>query len=113
MISLVDSGSYLELSGVLKAVDEQIAYSDLILLNKIDTADAGTIKKVELKILTVNPDAEIVRTEFARIKPELFLSLSEKSSLPGPDRRFSGWGEQGRPVPLLLRAEGPVKLDSP
>ena len=104
MISLVDSSSYLKLSGVLKAVDEQISYSDLVLLNKIDTADAATVKKAEMKIMTVNPGADIVKTEYGRIPPELFLGLKEKSILPGPDRRFAGWGKQGRPVPVLLKA---------
>ncbi|MDC7226612.1 MAG: GTP-binding protein [Spirochaetales bacterium] len=109
MISLVDAGSYLELSEVLTAVDEQIAYSDLVLVNKADTADAGRLAKTEMKILSVNPEAEVVRTKYGRISPELFLGLKEKIVLPRADRRFAGWGSQGRPVPLLFKSEGSLE----
>ncbi|HAK46778.1 MAG TPA: hypothetical protein DCO79_12785 [Spirochaeta sp.] len=110
MISLVDSGTYLKLSEVLKAVNEQIAYSDIVVLNKVDTADAGTVKRAEMKILSVNPDAEIIRTEFGRIEREVFLGLEKKEQIPGLDRRYSGWGDAGRPVPVLLKSESPVKM---
>lgn len=109
MISLVDSGTYLKLSEVLKAVDEQIEYSDLVVMNKTDSADAGTLKRVEMKILSVNPDAEIVRTEYGRIDAAHFLGLKRDRNIPGPDRRYAGWGEQGRPVPVVLKSKSAVE----
>ena len=112
MISLVDSATYLKLSEVLKAVDEQIEYSDVVVMNKVDTADAGTLKRVEMKIMSVNPDAEIIRTEFGRITPEQFLSLKHDADIPGPDRRYAGWGSQGRPVPLVMKKDSPLNYNA-
>lgn len=108
MISLVDCLSYLKLSEVLMAVDEQIAYSDLVLLNKIDTCDVGIITSSEMKIMSVNPEAEIIRTEYGKIPTDIFLGLKEKEFIPGPDRRYAGWGNQGRPVPLVFRSDTPI-----
>lgn len=111
MISLVDSGNYLKLSTVLKAVDEQISYSDIVLLNKIDTTDAETLTRAEMKILSINPDAEVIRTEYGHMAVEVFLGLKEKSEISGPDRRYAGWGEPGRPVPLVFKNENAIRLD--
>ncbi len=112
MVSLVDCGTYLDLSNVLKAVDEQIHYSDLVIMNKTDTVDTGTLKKVEMKILLVNPDADIIRTEYGRLQEEDFLKLNEKKNITAPDGRFAGWGGQGRPVPILLQSKSPVSLSA-
>ena len=112
MISLVDAGTYLQLSEVLTAVDEQIAYSDIVLLNKIDTADAGKLKRAEMKILSVQPETDIIRTEFGRIEKEAFLGLSERVDISGPDRRYAGWGEPGRPVPLVFKNDVPLNYNS-
>ncbi len=109
MISLVDGSTYLKLSEVLKAVDEQIAYSDIVLINKTDLTDARTLKEAEMKILTVNPGANIIRTEYGRMPSEYFLGMQEKETVPGPDRMFSGWGRQGRPVPVILKSDKPVR----
>ncbi|MBI9106612.1 MAG: GTP-binding protein [Spirochaetales bacterium] len=107
MISIVDSSSYLKLSKVLNAVNEQIFYSDLVLMNKIDQTDSEAVKRVEMEILAVNPQVRILRTEFGRAPGELLEGMKEKTEIAAADRRFSGWGS-GRPVPLSLRSKTPV-----
>ncbi|WP_325895377.1 CobW family GTP-binding protein [Grimontia sp. NTOU-MAR1] len=42
--------------------DEQIAFADVILLNKTDLAEAGDVEKVEARIRKSNPSARIIRT---------------------------------------------------
>ena len=108
MISLVDTQTYLKLSKVLNAVNEQIAFSDLVLLNKTDISDAQTVACVEAEVLTVNPEAELIRTKYGKITPEVFTGIGPKQELPQPDKRFSSWGDHGRPVPVVMKNRSPV-----
>jgi G3E family GTPase len=108
MISLVDTGTYLELSKVLNAVDEQIHYSDLILMNKIDMTDARTAKSSEMKILSINPSVRVIRTEYGRVPENILESMEEKTVIESADRRYAGWGDTGRPVPLYFKSDVPV-----
>jgi G3E family GTPase len=42
---------------------EQIAFADIVLLNKIDLVDQASLEKVEARIRAMNPYARIIRTE--------------------------------------------------
>jgi len=42
---------------------EQIAFADIVLLNKIDLVDQAALEKVEARIRVMNPYARIIRTE--------------------------------------------------
>jgi G3E family GTPase len=42
---------------------EQIAFADIVLLNKIDLVDQAALEKVEARIRAMNPYARIIRTE--------------------------------------------------
>ncbi len=43
--------------------EEQIAFADIVLLNKIDLADEAGLVRVEARIRAMNPYARIIRTE--------------------------------------------------
>ena len=42
---------------------EQLAFADIVLLNKIDLVDAGALAAVETRIRTMNPYAKIIHSE--------------------------------------------------
>ena len=42
---------------------EQLAFADLVLLNKIDLADSGDLARIEARIRAINPYARIVHAE--------------------------------------------------
>ncbi len=42
---------------------EQIAFADIVLLNKIDLVETAALKKIEARIRAMNPYARIIRTE--------------------------------------------------
>jgi len=110
MVALLDASSYLQLSEVLNSVDEQIQYSQLVIINKIDTADELQLKKIEMKVLSLNPDADLLRTEFGKITKESFLGLKQVDRPRAPDEKYVGWGDGGRPVPILLGSTNPVSF---
>lgn len=73
MFCTVDASSYLTLIKSVNALKDQIEYSDLIIINKIDLVDKKTVKDVEAGVRKKNPDAEIIKTSFARVKKEILL----------------------------------------
>ncbi len=54
---------------------EQIAFADVLLLNKIDLVDAGDVDKLEARIRQMNPAAQIHRTRDAKINLDRVLDL--------------------------------------
>ncbi|WP_208436238.1 CobW family GTP-binding protein [Bartonella phoceensis] len=58
-----------------REAEDQIAFSDIILLNKIDLVNAQERAHVESLILTINPQAVLYATERANIPLEKLLNL--------------------------------------
>lgn len=54
---------------------EQIAFADVILLNKVDLVDAAALEAVEGRIRTINPYARIVRTKRCGVALDEVLGL--------------------------------------
>ncbi|CAM3220363.1 GTP-binding protein [Paracoccus nototheniae] len=54
---------------------EQIAFADVILLNKVDLVDAAALAAVEARIKSINPYARIVRTERCGVALDQVLGL--------------------------------------
>ncbi len=102
MISLVDASTYRRLSQAVLAVNEQIAYSNKVILNKTDLAGKMETSLCESDVLTVNPEADIIRTSFGEADSSLLEQMPEIETVKPFERRFAGWGRQGRPVPVLL-----------
>jgi G3E family GTPase len=56
-------------------VREQIAFADVILLNKIDLVPAGEVNRLESRIKSMNAAARIYRTENAAVDMERVLNI--------------------------------------
>ncbi len=106
MICVIDADTYEDLSSVLSAVDEQIEFSDVFLINKMDLVSEDQLARIEDKLSAMRPGAAILRTSYCEIDMGL-LSLPRVSpSLTDEDlARYAGWGEQGRPVSFTLPAK--------
>lgn len=67
MTALVDPENFLELIGIINAVEEQVLASQRIIINKIDLADPSALPDIRAKIAKINPDAVVVETSHAQI----------------------------------------------
>ena len=52
---------------------EQIAFADIILLNKTDLVTEHSLKALEARVRTINPTARILRTERSSVDPTVVL----------------------------------------
>lgn len=75
IVTVVDSENYsLDLFNS-QAAYSQIAYGDIILLNKVDLVDEGDVDLLECKIRDIKADARILRTTKAQVPLPLILSV--------------------------------------
>lgn len=75
IVTVVDAENYsLDLFNS-DAARNQIAYGDIILLNKVDLVDEGDLDSLELKIRDVKEGARILRTTKAQVPLPLILSV--------------------------------------
>lgn len=112
MTALVDPESFLELCGVINAVEEQVKASQRIIINKIDLAPPEDTAKTRAKIVALNPEAEIIETTQARIgdfftRPKISpakKSLFSPFSKPAP--------EYPRPGNYVITTTAALDLDA-
>ncbi len=75
IVTVVDSENYsLDLFNS-QAAYNQIAYGDIVLLNKTDLVDEADLDSLELKIRDIKTDARILRTTKAQVPLPLILSV--------------------------------------
>ncbi|ELY40459.1 CobW family GTP-binding protein [Natronorubrum tibetense] len=68
---------------------EQLEVANLVLCNKTDLCSAAELEEAEALVRALQPDAEIVRTEFSAVDPDRVLGVD----LFDPDRmgEIAGW----------------------
>jgi G3E family GTPase len=92
IVTVVDAENYsLDLFNS-QAAHNQIAYGDIILLNKVDLVDEADLDLLEVKIREVKEGARILRTTQAKVPLPLILSvgLFESDKYFNPDGSKSG-----------------------
>jgi G3E family GTPase len=67
-VTVVDAKHFLGQLGQGDEAEEQVAFADVILLNKTDLVSAEDLAKVESKIKSINPYARIHRTQKSNIE---------------------------------------------
>ena len=75
IVTMVDSENFSLDLFESEAAYNQIAYGDVILLNKTDLVDKADIDSLELKIREVKTDARIIHTQKAQVSLPLILSV--------------------------------------
>ncbi|MDI3547493.1 MAG: hypothetical protein PWR10_1145 [Halanaerobiales bacterium] len=108
MFCVVDATNFLTLVQSLNSLQEQVAYSNLILINKTDLVDENKLQVIEERIREINPEAGIIRTSFGEIDPVI---LEEDYGLPVNSGYSLTGCDAGRPETYFLKVEEPVKRE--
>ncbi len=89
IVTLVDALYFWKQLNEIDVAWEQIAFSNVILLNKIDLVSAEELEKVDARLRSINPTARIFQTKNAAIELDEILNIggfnleSVNSSLEG------------------------------
>ena len=72
IVTVVDPGTFLKLATTLPAVVEQVRAATTILLNKSDLYPTAQLEQTERELRSVNPVADVLRTEHCRARVHIF-----------------------------------------
>ena len=75
IVTLVDARHLPEQLGSVPAAADQIAFADVVLLNKTDLVDEATLARLTRELRAINGTATILRTERAAVPLEQVLGL--------------------------------------
>lgn len=111
MTALVDPENFLELLGVINAVEEQVLASQRIVINKIDLSTSEEVAETKAKIEALNPSAQIIETTQANIG-DFFAKPAKKLSVKPTLGAFTKPApEYPRPLNYLISSDGPLKIE--
>jgi G3E family GTPase len=116
IVTMVDAKHFLQHVDELNEPAEQVAFADLVLLNKTDLVDAATLARIEARIRGINGTAKIHRTRNADVPIDKVLNvgafdlqraLTVNESFLEPEYPFE-WGGvyQLTPGDYLLKTAG-------
>jgi G3E family GTPase len=108
MICIVDVLNFNDLLKAVNSVREQVAYSDLIMINKIDLAKAQDIEDAVVNIKMINDQAEIVKTSFAEIEIDVLENIAHVNDLEGVFLKENLFAESVKPENFLLKFENEI-----
>lgn len=64
---LLDATHFLQMYAAIPVLEKQAAYSDCVIINKCDLADAADIEKIKDTVSAINPDASVHEASYGRI----------------------------------------------
>ena len=76
IVTLVDTAHIAQQLGRSDESTEQIAFADVLILNKTDLVDNQALDVLETRLKDMNPMAKVVRTEQANVPVESVLNLT-------------------------------------
>lgn len=113
MICVIDASRFEILSKTLLTIEEQIRYSNAFIINKTDLVEPEVIGRIAQRIREIKPGAAISLTSFGEIDRDFLKMDYTPVSLEEDDsRKYQGWGNEGRPIPVKLVPAEPVSLES-
>jgi G3E family GTPase len=75
IVTMVDAKHFEQHVDELNEPAEQVAFADLVLLNKTDLVDAGSLERIERRIRGINGTAKIFRTKNADVPVDKVLNV--------------------------------------
>jgi G3E family GTPase len=104
MVCVVDASQFLPLSKVLLTLEEQVVFSDLFVVNKIDLVDGQTLSQVQATLSVLQPSGKIVLTKQGNLSLDtLNVNLKGNRVTYPSGKNYGGWGVPGRPKTCLFK----------
>ena len=110
MLCVVDASRYHLLSQAITTLEEQLVFSDAIILNKTDLVDAKTLARVTAEVREIRPLVPCVATTHGIITPDMLAlwdtDVAWEHIRSIDTTAYTGWGVHGRPKTVVFSIEG-------
>jgi len=115
-VCVIDAERYPIVSQALKVVEEQVVFSDWIVLNKVDLVGAKDVAAITRQLDSLLPNASIFKTSYGSVPAQLLSSMfSENVKIRTMSMKetaaYIGWGDEGRPKSFVLSVKGDVGIE--
>lgn len=107
-LSVVDGENFLDLLDLLPAVERQVEYGDVIILNKADLIEEEKIVEISETIHKINSKARVYVTSYCRADIAEIVAEMKAEEKAGQETTNTF---ESRPNTLVLTAEEPLGLD--
>lgn len=107
-ICIVDGTGFAELSEVLVALKRQVAYSDIVIVNKADLISGKEFEEICRIIGEINTNAFVVKTSYCNVD---IRDLIESASTPSGAGDESTNTFESRPQTVILKEKAPVSCE--
>ena len=107
-VCIVDGTSFMDLKDVLEALRNQVAFSDILIINKADLTDEETLLEIEEAVREINPEVRITVTSYC--SADLKNLMESPSGLKGKSAETSNTFS-ARPQTLVLKERKTVLYD--
>jgi G3E family GTPase len=116
IVTLVDAVNFWKQLAEIDVVWEQIAFSNVILLNKIDLVCADEVTKIDTRLRSINPTARIFQTKNAAINLDEILniggfdlnSMRQADAFPGIDEHDAHSHADSEITSVSIALEGEI-----
>ena len=108
-VCIVDAASFQELSEVLVALKRQVAFSDIILINKADLVSEKEINEIILQINEINDHAVIACASYCKTDIRGLLERPSGLSMEGEESTNT---VSGRPHSIVLKQRKTIEEES-
>ena len=107
-VCIADGTSFMDLKDVLEALRNQVAFSDILIINKADLTDEETLLEIEEAVREINPEVRITVTSYC--SADLKSLMESPSGLKGKSAETSNTFS-ARPQTLVLKERKTVPYD--
>ncbi len=111
MICIVDASNFSKIVQSLAAAREQVAYSDLVIINKIDLVDDAELEKIEDTINSLNPEAEIIKSSYSDVNVDILENSFSSNKDAEEILKKMKSADLNRPENILLEFKVKPELD--
>jgi len=107
-ICVVDGENFLKMADVLPALQNQVAYANVVIVNKADLVNEKTISAVSEKINEINSDVYIMTTSYCKVD---LREITDNFSTILKESKETSNTYESRPTSFVLKASDPLSHD--
>lgn len=111
MISIVDASNFSKIVKALNSAREQVAYSDLVIINKIDLVDNDQLAEIESKIKSLNSGAEIIKNSCSEVNVDILENSFSYNKDAEEILKKMKFADLNKPENILLEFEDELEID--
>lgn len=79
-ICIIDAENFIDQYDTLIAIEKQVVYADVVIINKTDIVEEDNINEIEEIVQKLNPLVDIIRTSFSKIPNNLLKKDFRKTN---------------------------------